>query len=640
MSASILMGALMTEGMAQAPAKTVTIGVVKDGNSWYADSILAIVKQELAVLSGNEFKIDYKEKPFNADFQLDQLPVVLRKALTDETVDVVLCMGVLVSRLAAHWEAPFEKPVLSGLVLDADFFGFAYTEDGTSKKPNFSFVATIGRADQDLEAFRKLHPFKKLHIVLDATLYEGVQAFTDPEADLEEGQDYSVVFVPARDKAEGALSQIGEDAEAVYLTPPIQLGALEWQKLIDELNRRKLPTFALRGHFDVERGVLAGLMPPMQRLLGRRVALNLQRILLGDRPEGLNVFLPLEDKLYINARTAVAIDYAPDFDTMETAELLFIEAFDDGDPLDLATAVARAVKNNVDLAIKQEEVESALHSKNLARSALLPRISANVRYAGIDEDRSSFSNGTVAEESSTVGFSVSQLIYDDEAWTRFRSSQLSLKSRQYEEVSVQLDVAATASARFLQFLLARTLWFVELDNLKRSQNHLELAGALKDVGTSGPEDVYRWEAEVANQRRSTVAAQSAADRARTALNQTLGVDPHKRWIPEAIHLESDQFYFLDSSRIGEIVLNTRDLEFFRQFIVQVAKEYSPDLMAFDELIEAQRLTMAQKERRFILPSFTANFQYDHTMDESFAQSSLPDSGMAGSSAGPDDDEWV
>ena len=114
-----------------------------------------------------------------------------------------------------------------------------------------------------------------------------------------------------------------EDVDAVYLVPLAQLTPGEFEKLIDGLNTRRLPTFSLLGREHVERGILAGAASQsLFERFSRRVALDVQAILLGEAPERLPVAISTKRRLSINMATARAIGVYPSFSVLTEAELL------------------------------------------------------------------------------------------------------------------------------------------------------------------------------------------------------------------------------------------------------------------------------------------------------------------------------
>ena len=80
------------------------------------------------------------------------------------------------------------------------------------------------------------------------------------------------------------LEMFTDSTEAVYVGALLQLSEADFDRLIAALQERKIPSFSLMGRSEVERGLLATANPGIISRIVRRVALNVQRILLGDEP--------------------------------------------------------------------------------------------------------------------------------------------------------------------------------------------------------------------------------------------------------------------------------------------------------------------------------------------------------------------
>jgi hypothetical protein len=154
--------------------KPYTIGVVMDGECRYFEQLLALVKQELAVLMEDERPVVFKMDPaFNAGWDLDKVNPALDAALQDPEVDLVYANGILVAQAAAQPMRKLNKPVISGFAQDPDAVGLPYGKDGRSTKKNYNFVIVPLRSSRDLEVFHQLVPFKHLVVLMDSKLMMG-----------------------------------------------------------------------------------------------------------------------------------------------------------------------------------------------------------------------------------------------------------------------------------------------------------------------------------------------------------------------------------------------------------------------------------------------------------------------------------
>ena len=125
------------------------------------------------------------------------------------------------------------------------------------------------------------------------------------------------------DSLEEALAKIPSHTEAVYVAPLLQLPPGDFERLAEALIERRLPSFSLWGRSEVERGLLASLALDLDLdRLARRTALNLHRILLGERAEDLPLDFEKDERLTINMATARAIGVYPSFILQTEADLL------------------------------------------------------------------------------------------------------------------------------------------------------------------------------------------------------------------------------------------------------------------------------------------------------------------------------
>lgn len=612
--------------------KKVTIGVVQDGPSPLLDQLSQRTEKELKLLGRDEFEVVFKKIPaFQGNWTVSSIDRALKNALSDPEVDLVYAVGPLATRRGALPTLVLNKPLLGGLVLDADAIDLPYDKEaGRSTKNNFSFVVSPSQVSRDLATLTKISSLKKLHVFIDGNVYQGIKG--PIEANLrrkEEEYQMELILIPMYAQAQKALNQLEGQIEFVYYTPGFSMTETEKQKLIDGVNARKIPSFSLSGIRDVQRGVLAGLKGDNLQRLSRRIALNIQQILLGTPSMQVPVYLPVEDQLVLNAKTASAIGYSPSFSLLAEAELLYGDQLEKGEVLTLDKTIEIASKNNIDLAVAKAEVDDARARKYQAFSPLLPQVDSKLDFLLIDKDRA---RATLSDEhATTTGFTASQIVFNDAVLSQFRASKRDYKGQVYEEATVRLDVIDIATKRFLDTLSFRALLQVEVDNLKLTQSNLELARTRVQVGTAGPEEVYRWEAQEANQKASVYQAESRMEQTRVALNQSLGLDQFKVWDLKEILLEDNDYYFLQN-KISGAINNPRELAFFQHFIVEEALRNAPELKAVEKGIEAQTILLNQLKRRFVLPTASTFVDYDRLIKN---KDNIPDDFLE-----PDRDDWT
>lgn len=159
-------------------------------------------------------------------------------------------------------------------------------------------------------------------------------------------------FVPVTTAAATALQALSADADAIYISPLLQLPAAEFDLLVAGVNQRRLPSFSYFGRAEVEKGVMASYAPTDDiTRRARRIASNMQRIFRGEDAGSIPVDFSSASQLIINMATARAIGFYPNWKTLTEAELINQEEVKAGRTLSLATSAREAVRVNLDLMV-------------------------------------------------------------------------------------------------------------------------------------------------------------------------------------------------------------------------------------------------------------------------------------------------
>jgi outer membrane protein len=594
--------------------QAVGIAVVQDGPSWLYDDFTNGIMEELSILAGDTHEIRWLRDPvFNAGWNQAALRPALEKALADPRADMVLSVGILTTALAARADAPLSKPVIGGYIPDGALLHLPYSDTGYSTKNNLSFVVNPRRITDDVRAFQGLIGFERLDVLVDANLLRGlsgIQSFSDT---LAKAMDVDIHLLPMGPDASSLLESLPRSAQAVYLTPALTMSDEHREQLVHGLNARGIPTFSLRGRPDVESGVLAGLAPGDMDRFARRIALNIQQLLLGQGTARLPVLLQEEDALTLNARTADHIGFSPALVDWTEATWLDRPGVEAALALSLEQAMLLAMNRNISLDIERSRLDAALRDHDLAHSRMLPQASGQAVYQRMDQDRAKASLGLFPEDRTTAGVTVRQMIFDDAIISAWKATDRLAQSQARELESQQLDVLAEAGQRYLQLLSAQALLRIDREILDLTQTHRRMAVSRRQIGISGPEDVFRWESETAKRKSALLATQTRTEQARIALNQTLDVDQNTQWNLQDIIMKDEEFYLLDNG-LAEVMRTVADWKRLQEFFVQFGLDLAPEIKALEELKAAQGIERDRLRRRFTTPSLHAQFSYDRELD--------------------------
>jgi len=379
-------------------------------------------------------------------------------------------------------------------------------------------------------------------------------------------------------------------------------------RLTRGLNARRIPTFSVEGHGDVVHGALAARTPELTTVAARRVAVNISELMRGASMDDLPILVSADPRLLMNAETAVQIGYRPSVATMALATWVNEGALEPTtEPLVFSQVLQYAERGNLKLAIQAQDIVTAEKERGLARSPLLPQIGAIGDISGISQ---LFLEGTVPDRVASAGVRANQMIYDDARISDYRSSERLVESTERIYDAARLETFDQSGTEYLRFALSLILYRIDVGNLRVTQENLELAKFRAEVGYSGRDEVYRWEAETAKGQSRLFSSLARIEVERIRLNQILAVAQDRRWQPQEVDEPEEQFPFFVGV-LTPLFANAGELERFRVLAVQFARENDPELQAVEKKIEAQDIQVGQRKRRWYLPSLSAGFFWDY-----------------------------
>ncbi|MBI1357494.1 MAG: hypothetical protein GC160_24395 [Acidobacteria bacterium] len=603
--------AVAVPGAAQ--ERSVRIGVALDGPWDRNEDLLQTFERETVALlreSGVSFPPD---KRIEADWTAAGVAGVIDRLLEDPDVDYILALGVLSSNDAAR-RPVLGKPVIAPFVLDPELQEIPSQvrqsggPAGAGERIHVSGVENLSYATlgvhvlEDVSAFRELTQFSKLTILSMQALAEASPRLAANVRKQLEPLGLDITTVRVRASVEEALAQIPSDAEAVYITPLFQLSNADFDRLSEGLIERRLPTFSLWGRSEVARGVLATLAIDLDLdRLARRVALNVHRIVRGDRAEDLPVDFQRDKRLTINMATARAIGFYPSWALLTEADLLNEARTGAGRTLSLAHVIREAGEVNLDLAAANRTVAAGLQSVREARARLRPQVSVSGLGSFIDRDRAEAGLGRQGQAQTAGSLGVSQLIYSENVRAGYDIEKQLQTTREQDRAQLRLDVILQAAESYLNVLRAKTAEEIQRSNLRLTRNNLDLAKARRDIGYSGPGEVFRWESQIADNRRGVIDASAQRNLSEIEVNRVLNRPLEQSFLTQEASL-GDPELLVSFERLRPYIDNPQSFRVFRQFMSREALEGSPELRQLDASIRAQERALLAAKRAFYVPT--------------------------------------
>jgi outer membrane protein TolC len=604
-----------------AASPVARIGIVTDGPCERCPALIDMFKKEIHAASAHEFDVQFPaHKTLDGNRTISGIRQTIDNLLASPEIDLIITLG-LVSSNEACKRRNLKKPLIAPFVFDAEVQKLPHRAD-TSGIKNLNYINTLHSADRSVQTFGDMVPFSRLAIMTDRFAIEAIPAFHKLVRQLANEHTLEITLIGVETSADAALQQIPDSTQAVFVGSLFQLGGDEFKKLVAGLISRKLPSFAFWGRDDVEQGLLASMVPKesMQHL-ARSVAVNVVDILRGEDAGTLPVAFSQGERLTINMATARAIGIYPSWQILTEADLLNEEIRKAERILTLDGVVQEAIKVNLDLAAAERNVLAGAQRVMEARSSLFPQIDIGANYTVIDDDRATISNGTQPERLFAGTADATQLIYSDRAWTNYTVEKHLQDSRSEDWETLKLDIVQITATGYLNVMLAKNIERIQKDNLKLTRENLERARIRESIGAAGPEEVYRWESEIANSRQAVLDAESLTLDTMSALNRILNRPLKEPFILEEVDLR-DPLDLLKDRRILDYFENAKILQIFRDFLVAEGLLMAPELRGLDAAIAARQRTLLSAKREFWLPTVALQGNAEQRFDKSGAGSDL------------------
>ena len=597
---------LVCSGVVMCFAQTaITIGLVSDGASTNSRFLEENIKNEINSLL--QFQYDISYKTLLADGSAASIKANFQAMYDDPTVNIVIGVGLLASDELVRLQN-YPKPSIATITIDANLQDLPFSNQATSGINNFTYTQSPFDIKRDLEVFKEVYDFQQLGILMTETL---ATTDTDWEQFLKDELNINAQIITVQNN--GNVSN-WSNVDAVYVLPPLGMEATGFANMVQQINERKLPSFALQGRILTEAGIMASVAPSTNlTVITRRVALNVSKVL-----EGINASeLPVTVESYnedfaINVSTAKKIGHYPNWSVLAKATLLYLGEVETDNIWNLKSTIFEALKKNLELEIAKKEVDANRFEIGKARSDYLPQSTLFSSLVFIDSTRAANSLGTTAPTTWTASADLTQVIISEPVLANIQIQKLLQKSQEYSRDQVQLDVIQDAASAYLQVLQAQTLLQLQNNNVSVTKNNLDIAQTKEAVGYSGVSDVYRWKSELALNNVDLNTAQAQLRQSRLIFNQLLNHPLTEAFKTEDITL-TDSLLVIYDERIMPYLDNPDKLSKFADFLVSEAFRSLPEIGQLNMGIAAQERSLLSQKRAYYLPSVFASGQVDYNL---------------------------
>ena len=601
--------------LVQLEQPTFRIGIVSDGDTEHDQIIVSLFKQEIETMAEDEFIVKFPQSmQLSGNNSAKGVEQALDRLLANPDVDLIITQGAVSSNIAFHRKR-LAKPVVAPFVINNAIPEIPGKEE-KSGVTNLAYIRSMFQLDRDIAALRKIIPFQNLALLIDQRSVEGVPELNKYARRLANEHTMEVNVIPVgHGSVADILATISANTGAVLVGAMVYMTDEEQQELFQGLIKRGLPGFSIWSRHQVKLGLLAGDMPEdMLENLARRTAVTVQDILLGEEASTIDSVFSRGRELTINMATARALDIYPSLAIMTGANLINEEQTDVERHLTLQQAVNESLQANLDLSAAQLKVKAGTYAVTEARSSLLPQIGVATGASSIDDDRAALAGGTNPERAWTGSVSGSQQIYSESSWAAYTVEQHNQTGRERELDSVRLDILQQTSLAYFNVLRAKTIEKLQKNNLKLTQANLKRARIRLSIGVAGPDEVYRWETKFASDQQRVLQTESFTMDTMEQLNRLLDRPLQEQFIAEETDL-SDPLLVVSDRLFFDLMNNPKYLRSFRNFSIDEAERYRPELKVIDAAIAAKERVDKANKRSYWLPEISI----EGSVDQYFAE---------------------
>lgn len=594
--------------------KVVNVGVIYDGDWRRLSDFDALVKKEIHELVRNEWEVRFpKQFEVNGKWSKTVLKQGIDRLLKEASVQIILALGMVASDMIAR-HPNLTKPVIAPLILDHRAQNIPF-QNGTSGVKNLSYIESSKSFTHSLEVFHQVIPFRHVAVLTDTLIVDAISPLKAFAKTIEKQQGYQISFVPVS-------AAIPTTVDAVLLAPLVTRSESEIKQLITQLNTRKLPSFSILGREEVEQGVLMSIFPSADYYrFARRIALILQKILLGETAGEQEVLLREGEELVINLSTAEKVGAKPTWEILAEADLIQDELPTHAKKLTLSEAIEKAMEQNYEVLIAAQDIKISRQNTYKALANVLPRLEAEYDYKQVNQKQAEQSLGLMVEREQIGHLTLTQNLFSEPAWANWSIQGRLQTEKEHALYNSKLDAGLEAARAYLQSLKAKTFARVRKSDLKLTRSNLERAKTRQQVGVANASEVYRWETQIATKKKEYLTAEADTHQTLVTLHKILA-------LPQTQPLEltetdlTDARLLMSDQRLDHYLNNPWSVAVFNEFVVEEGLKNSIELQRLRTLIEAGKRKLDSAWRTHYVPSVALQAKKDRILSQGGVGSAL------------------
>ena len=265
-------------------------------------------------------------------------------------------------------------------------------------------------------------------------------------------------------------------------------------------------------------------------------------------------------------------------------------------------AIEQALDANQALIAARQTLEAQHKDIAIARSAMLPDLSASSTAQVSEGPTFSSTVGLIPERTINAVGAVSWTLYNHADIDSLGSQKHLYESQQPSYEGSRVKTTAAAGQSYLEVLLQQALLLVQELNLTLTEQSLELTQTQETAGAVPYREGLRWEAQRFADRQSIATQQGSLLSSRFGLNQIRNRPAEEVCALEEVTVEEHGFLF-SSEVVTEAITDEAQAELTRDYLVALGLSRSPTLRNLDAQIHAE-WRRKKSTRRWMIPSLT------------------------------------
>ena len=603
------LAAVVFLGPAQADAvKKVRIGILQDGPYWHNSPLISQVKSELAKLNDGQLDIQYPQGfSLNGQYDFKKIRKYAADLAGNIEIDAIIAFGMASSFYFSKMN-PLPVPVVAMDYILPAGLGMLAPKTFKPLNPNWTTSFDPTHVNALLKIFPRLVAADRFAVLCPEVMCgfhpdipQLIKSFVGKNA-----PKVDIIVISPQDYMK-KINQLNVNLVVVEMLKGFK--EAQMKDVYRTLAHKKIPTFTVDGLHGIQKGALVSIHDYDNARVGRNIALKLFDILNGTRPDKIPVVDFKNAELIFNRETARKIGYSIPFEFIDEARMYGAEpgkkrlAFED--------AIQRSLAQNFDIKSQALVRNQALLQVDIVGRGFYPQVSSSLSYNRTNKDQADVFGGPRGE--TRFELSLQQKLFDRELSKSIESAEAVHQIEKQNLEVINQDILEQVALAYMDNLLGEEMVKIQrnyLNVIRKNQNLADLKFKLRETGKS---DVLRLNIELDNARIDLINAKEARFRAQARLNNLMNLPRETvHWFNRKNF--SEESYRSRSGRFSTFLNTAKNLEIFRDFFDEQAREHSPNLKALHAVLD-QALVDKQRTLAKFYPTASVEAEYFNQLQD-------------------------